>query len=172
MRRFLRWPPGRRKAPEGLQRSNASLFRDSRLPVEFPDAPQLLIGLTQAEGTDHFTDRNLRIVRPEDPSVFVLVITEADFIAIFFLERCSIMKLRTPRKNGVAEVQLLHQDTRRFPDLRGDFPGRLEEGSVIAPCAGDDVVAVRDGARRRVSGLGGLRRPGHHLRTLTRHFGP
>src|SRR5579864_2478676 len=149
--RVVRQPAEETTAQESPPRSSARLLGHSRLPVEFPDAPQLLIGFTQAQGTNHFTDRNLRVVRPENPAVFVLVIAKADFVAIFFLQRRAVMQLRTPRKNGVAEVQLLHQDTRRFPYLRGDFPGRLEEGSVIPPCAGDDVVAVRDGARRRVS---------------------
>src|SRR5689334_4672295 len=104
MRRFVRRLPGRKGVPEGPPQSSARLLRDSRLLVEFPDAPQLLIGLTKAQRTDHFTDRDLRIVGPEDPAVLVFVIAKSDLIAVLFFECRTIMKLRTPRKNGITEV--------------------------------------------------------------------
>src|SRR5579863_1578399 len=104
MRRFVRRRPEEETAREGPPESNARLLGHSRLLVEFPDAPELLIGFAQAQGSDHFTDRNLRIVGPEDPAVLVLVISKAHLIAIFLLERRAIMKLRAPGKNGIAEI--------------------------------------------------------------------
>src|ERR1700692_1426826 len=105
MRRFVRRLPVLRKVPEDQTRSTARLLGHSRLLIELAYAPELLVGFAQAQGSDHFTDRNLRIVRPEDAAVLVLVISKADTVAIFLLERRAIMKLRAPGKNGIAEIQ-------------------------------------------------------------------
>src|SRR5690242_14354126 len=105
---------------------NAYLLRHARFLIQFPDAPQLLVRLAQAERTEHFSDRRLRVVGPEDAAVLVLIVAEAGSVSVFLLECRAVVQLRTPGQDGVAEIKLLDQDVRGLADLRRDLPGRFE----------------------------------------------
>src|SRR5437762_279725 len=104
----------------------------------------------------------------ESPAVLVLVITVAQFIAVGLLERFPVLQGRTPREDGIAQVDFLNEDVVfggsevahlglflvHGPSyLGGDFAGRFEDGSVVPPGAGHDVVVVPFGTRGRLGSL-------------------
>src|SRR5579864_1685493 len=149
-----------------------ALLPYSRLLEEPVNAPELRVLLAQSQRTHHVTYGHMRIVRPENSAIFVFVITEPYFLTVLLAQRCSIVQLWTPGKNGIAEVDLLDQHIRRLVDLCRNPAGWFENGGVVPPRARDDVVAVFHCSRRGTRGLRRLRRPRHDLRTPARQFRP
>src|ERR1041385_5131295 len=68
-------------AVEGLGR-----IRHAHFVVEPANALEFLMRFIEAERPDYFADRDARVVRPENTSVFIFVVPESDFVPILFLE--------------------------------------------------------------------------------------
>lgn len=105
-------------------------------------ALELLLFIQQTQTSQHLANREMRIVGPEHPAVFVLVIAVAHFVAVLFFEGFAVFQGRTPGEDGVAQVDFLNQDVVSgrselacvglisvyvLSDLRDDFTSWLED---------------------------------------------
>jgi len=117
------------------------------------DLLHLIFHLYEPKRLDHLANGDFCVIRPEEAAVFILVVAKSDFVAVLLPERFAFLEFRTPRKDGVAEVQLLDKDLPWRFDLGNDSTGRLENRGIVAPRAGDDIVTVLQSSESRLSRL-------------------
>ena len=76
--------------------------------IHLADPRQFVLQFQKSQGAHHFADRDLGIIGPENPAIFVFIIVEAGSWAVLLPERFSMLQVSAPWQDGIAEIEFMY----------------------------------------------------------------